>query len=106
MKGYISNDKNLIRLPRHYLAKETLDKNNIPYSRHYAKRMTLKDYDDFDEIYIMDSSNQRLINNMFVDKEHKIKKLYKEDIEDPWYTGNFQKVFDEIKSGIDCIIKA
>ena len=28
------------------------------------------------------------------------------DSEDPWYTGNFQKVFDEIKSGIDCIIKA
>ena len=90
----------------YYLAKETLDKNNIPYSRHYAKRMTLNDYDEFDEIYIMDSSNQRLIDNMFDDKKRKIKKLYKTDIEDPWYTGNFQKVFDEIKSGIDCIIKA
>lgn len=53
----------------------------------------------------MDSYNQRLIDDMFDDKDHKIKKLYKIDIEDPWYTGNFQKVFDEIKSGIDCIIK-
>ena len=27
------------------------------------------------------------------------------DIEDPWYTGNFDKVFDEISEAIDCIIK-
>ncbi len=90
----------------YYLAKQTLDKNNIPYDRHYAKRISQKDYDDFDYIYIMDSSNQRLIDDMFSDTKHKINKLSYKDIEDPWYTGNFQKVFDEISKAIDCIIKS
>ena len=86
-------------------SKKVLDKHHIPYDRHYAKRMTLDDYNDYDEIYIMDSSNEKLINRMFDDVDHKISKLAPFDIEDPWYTGNFDKVFDEISEAIDCIIK-
>ena len=86
-------------------SKRVLDKHHIPYDRHYAKKMTLDDYNDYDEIYIMDSSNERLISRMFDDVDQKIHKLAPFDIEDPWYTGNFDKVFDEISKAIDCIIK-
>lgn len=90
----------------YYAAKEVLDKHHIPYSLHKAKKITLKDYEDYDQIYIMDSSNQRLIYNMFDDKENKIRKLATNDIADPWYTRDFEKTFNEISEAIDCIIKS
>ncbi len=90
----------------YYAAKEVLDKHHIPYSLHKAKKITLKDYEDYDQIYIMDSSNQRLIDYMFDDKENKIRKLATNDIADPWYTRDFEKTFNEISEAIDCIIKS
>ena len=33
-------------------SKKVLDKHHIPHDRHYAKRMTLDDYNDYDEIYL------------------------------------------------------
>ena len=38
------------------------------------------------------------------DDKHKIKKLCPYDIEDPWYTDNFDLVFAQISEGIDFII--
>ncbi len=89
----------------YYATKEVLDNHHIPYDRHKAKRISQKDYDEYDEIYIMDSSNQRLIDYMFDDKNKKIRKLAFKDIEDPWYTRDFEKTFNEISVAIDCIIK-
>ena len=81
-------------------AKRCLDRHGVPYTRHYAKRITQKDYDDFDVIYVMDSSNMRYINRIVDDHDHKIKMLCDYEIEDPWYTGNFEKVYEEIYEGI------
>lgn len=81
-------------------AKRCLDRHNIPYSKHRATRINQKDYDEFDEIYVMDNSNLRRIKGIVDDYDDKIKLLYKEEIEDPWWTGNFDKVFDQIYDGI------
>lgn len=89
----------------YYAAKEVLDKHHILYTRHCAKKITLRDYEHFDDIYIMDSSNQRIIGYMFDDYKHKIKKLAPYDVADPWYTRDFEKTFNEISMAIDCIIK-
>lgn len=85
-------------------AKRCLEKHNIKYNRHYAKRIDINDYDNFDEIYVMDSNNMSNILRILDDPKNKIKKLCNKDIEDPWYTGNFEKVYQEINDGIDAIL--
>jgi len=85
-------------------AKRCLDTHNIKYDRHYARRVTINDYDKFDEIYVMDSYNMSNILRILDDKDHKIKKLCSYDIEDPWYTDNFEMVYKQINEGIDNLL--
>ena len=85
-------------------AKRCLDRYGVKYNKHSATRITKNDYDNFDEIYVMDSYNMSNILRIIDDKDHKIKMLGSFDIEDPWYTTNFDKVFDEINKGIDSLI--
>lgn len=85
-------------------AKRCLDRHNIKYDRHYARRVTSKDYDDFDEIYVMDRNNMRNILRIVDDPKHKIKMLCDYDIEDPWYTDNFELVYEQINEGIDKLL--
>ena len=85
----------------HYKAKEVLNKNNIPYDRHYAKKITQQDYDNFDIIIGFDEYNIRNLQRMFNDNS-KVIKLLDKDIDDPWYTGNFLKTYDDIYNG--CLI--
>lgn len=82
-------------------AKRCLDAHHIPYKRHYAKRITQEDYDSFDVIYVMDNSNLRYINRLLVDKDQKIKMLCEDEVDDPWYTGDFDGVFYQISNAID-----
>lgn len=85
-------------------AKLCLDRHNIAYGSHHARRVTKEDYEKFDEIYVMDSYNMRNILRMFDDNENKIKKLCNYDIEDPWYTGNFELVYKQINEGIEKLL--
>lgn len=85
------------------LAKKCLDNHGIDYTHRKASLFTKEDYDYYDEIYIMDESNQRLISKIVDDKDSKIK-LLNGHIEDPWYTGNFDKVFEQIEEGINKIL--
>ena len=86
-------------------AKRCLERHGIPYGRHRARRMQEEDYDRFDEIYVMDRSNLCRLNRIVEDTENKVKMLNDYEIEDPWYTGNFDKVYEEIKEGIEKIRK-
>lgn len=85
-------------------AKATLDAHGIKYSRHFARQVTKKDYETFDEIYVMDSNNMRNILRLLDDPQNKIKKLCDKDIEDPWYTDRYELVFNEISEGINNLL--
>lgn len=83
--------------------KRVLDKNAISYNRHYATRLKFSDYDEFDLFLCMDYYNMRNIKYIFpYDKDKKIH-LFSEfvnesgEVEDPWYTGNFDSVYRQIK---------
>lgn len=83
-------------------AKRCLDRHNIPYQRHYAKRISKKDYEDFDDIFVMDKYNLMLIKSIIPDDyNHKIRKLLAKDVADPWYTGDFEITYNDIKEGIE-----
>ncbi|MBR5754688.1 MAG: low molecular weight phosphotyrosine protein phosphatase [Erysipelotrichaceae bacterium] len=82
-------------------AKRCLENHGIPLARHSARRIEKGDYDDFDEIYIMDNSNRHYINKIIDDYDNKVRMLCSHDIEDPWWTGNYEKVYEEILEGIE-----
>ena len=81
-------------------AKRCLDRHGVEYRRHRATRIRKEDYDAFDVIYVMDESNMRYIRRIVDDKDDKIRMLCPYEIEDPWYTDNFDKVYDELYEGI------
>ena len=88
----------------YYGAKRCLDRHGISYDRHHARVISQKDYDSFDEIYVMDHENLRAIRWIIDDHDHKIRMLLEREIEDPWYTDRFDEVYDQIKEGIERIL--
>lgn len=82
----------------YYLAKDVLDKNNIPYTKHCAKRISNQDYNNFDLIVCFDQNNYNNLEKMFNDTS-KIIKLLDYDIDDPWYTRDFDRCFKEVYEG-------
>lgn len=92
-------------------AVKVLKKNNIPFGTHRARQFTADDYENFDYIVIMESYNmQRLLSIIGSDSQHKVKRLLdftntSGDIEDPWYSGNFDKVFSQIEYGCKCLLE-
>ena len=84
--------------------KMVLDKHNIPYYKHHATRITLDDYNSFDLIICFDENNFMNLKRMFNDTA-KIEKLLDYDIDDPWYTRDFDKCFKEIFDGCNNLLK-
>ena len=82
----------------YYKAKEKLREKNIPFDRHYARKITREDYDNYDLIICFDEYNYRALVRMFKE-DKKIIKILDKDVEDPWYTRNFEKVYNEIYEG-------
>lgn len=94
----------------YYLAKEVLDKHKILYGTHKARRITKEDYDKFDFIIVMDEENLYNVRRvMSTDNENKIKKLLyfinsDKDVDDPWYTRDFDKCYQEIYEGCKALL--
>ena len=85
-------------------AKEVLSKHNIPFSKHSAKQITLDDYDEFDLILCFDNNNLNNLSRMLNDMS-KVRKLTIDEIDDPWYTREFDRCFNEIYNGCVNLIK-
>lgn len=83
-----------------------LKKHNIPYTSHQASQINQSDYDEYDYFICMDSANYKNLKRIFKnDPNNKVFKLlyFKGidlDIEDPWYTGNFDLTYVEIEKGL------
>ena len=86
-------------------AQEKLREKNIPFSKHRATRLEKEDYDQFDEFYCMEKKNyERTLSILGGDPLHKVKLLLPRDISDPWYTGNFEKTYQDLYEGIQMIL--
>ena len=89
--------------------KRELLNNNIPFERHYARRIDNDDYVSADYIFYMDQENYYSLYRMFGD-DPKIKPIYEwtpsiSEIEDPWYTGRFNVVVNQLIKCIEDILK-
>lgn len=87
------------------LSKKVLKENNIPFSLHKARRITKEEYEEADYILAMEEYNisnlKRVVGEIDSNKVFLLRNwsIPKKDIEDPWYSGNFNKVFEEIYEG-------
>ena len=76
-----------------------------------ARQITRRDYADYDHLIAMEQYNLRNIRRIIPeDPEGKITLLRAhagsgEDIEDPWYTGNFSKVYQQIERGCQALLE-
>lgn len=92
-------------------AKRKLDKEHIPYTRRQARQITQADYAQYDCILCMEEFNIRNLKRIIPsDPDNKIHLLldYSDsprDISDPWFTGDFDKAYDDITEGCENLLK-
>lgn len=76
-----------------------------------ARTITRVDYDRFDQIICMDSSNLRLLSRHIPDDPQKKVHLLMSftgrgrSVADPWYTGDFETTFQDILEGCEAMLK-
>ena len=85
----------------YYLAKNILDKNNIQYDNHIAKQLTKTMYDEYDYIVVFEDYNKECVRRLIGD-DSKVIKLLPNNIDDPWYTRDFDKAYEDIYQG--CVL--
>ena len=89
----------------HYGTRKVLTDKGIPFTQDFARKITKEDYCKYDYIIGMDQSNIRDMLAFFGgDPQNKIRLLlsFTEDnrsVADPWYTGNFEKTYNDILLG-------
>lgn len=91
----------------HQGTKNKLEEMHINCGNHTARKLTTHDYEMFDYIIGMEESNIENIKKIVgEDKQNKVYRLLDfsknpRDISDPWYTGNFDKTYDDINEGLN-----
>ena len=89
--------------------KRALYNKEIPFYQHKAKRLTPIDYEEADYIFYMDSSNKHLLDMLLDDHSQKLHPIYEftpsiTTIDDPWYTGQFDDVVEQLQQCCDDIL--
>ena len=94
----------------HYGTKDKLNEKGVAYTKHKAKQMKKEDYEKYDYIIAMETSNIKGIMRIIgEDKKNKVCRLLDytrnpRDIADPWYTGNFEITYNDIVEGCNALI--
>lgn len=90
--------------------KRALREHNVPFEEHHATRISRSDYEKADVIFYMDDNNLRYLNYLLDDKDKKFEIISKYTqnlhyIDDPWYSGEYEIVINEIWQCCEDIIK-
>ena len=87
----------------YYPARACLDKHNIPYGNHRSRRINKTDLDYFDYVIAMEQYNiDNLIRLLGDCDKYSLLLDYtdkKGDIDDPWYTGDYETAYKQIYEG-------
>ena len=96
--------------PVHHGTRSKLAQYGISTAGKYAVQLTKKDYDKYDYLIGMDQWNLRNMRRMLgADPQHKLCLLLDfadqpRDIADPWYTGNFDRTYEDIVEGCEAFL--
>ena len=91
----------------HYGTRTVLNRLGISCQGKRAVQLTQKDYEKYDYFIGMDEYNKRNMLRIFgEDKDGKVSLLLDytdnpRDVADPWYTGNFEQTYRDIKAGVE-----
>ena len=91
-------------------AKRTLAEHSIPFAVRSARQIEEDDLKKYNRIIVMDRSNLRILKRMFgVKKTENIELLMElagisRDVEDPWYTGDFEQAYRDITAGCEALL--
>ncbi len=91
--------------------REKLDEMGIPYQPRHAVQITKADCASYDLIVGMDGENMRDLNRLADDGQKKKLRLLMEfagesrDVADPWYTGDFDTTYMDIRKGCRALLK-
>lgn len=94
----------------HFGTRRKLDEEGILYEEHKSRKITIKDYDKYDYIIGMEESNiKNILKIIGEDPEKKVHRLLDfserpRDIADPWYTGNFDKTYEDVVEGCKALL--
>ena len=98
--------------PVHYGTRKKLAQFGISVAGKTARQMTRRDYENYDYIIAMDRNNLRNIDRIIgSDDLNKVSLLLDfagrngQSIADPWYTGDFDLTYDDVKVGLDGFLK-
>lgn len=89
-----------------------LDAHGIPYERHISRQFSVSDYDSFDHIIAMDSDNYNTLMDLTNDDpDSKVSMMLSyvgesSDVDDPYYTGDYEAAYRDIRRGCDALLKA
>ena len=92
-------------------AREELAKHGISCAGKRAVQLQKSDYDKYDYLICMDQMNVRYTHGILGrDPEHKVCKLMSftnegGDIGDPWYSGDFKGVYQQISRGCEGLLE-
>lgn len=90
-------------------AKDALRRHGIPFEHRRARRISPEDYKYYERIYVMDRNNLRWLERIMPDPDGKLKLLMSltgenRDVEDPWYTGDFEATYRDISRAVDALL--
>ena len=92
-------------------ARRELARHGISCAGHTARQLQKQDYDRFDHLVGMDSSNIRnMLRITGGDADGKISRLLDHttrpgDVADPWYTGDFQATWRDVHDGCTALLQ-
>ena len=92
-------------------SQRVMNEHGIPFNHRQARKMVKSDYETYDYIIGMDEENFFDMNHISAgDPEIKEYKLLSfagsmMDVDDPWYTGDFEAAYQDIYRGCEALIK-
>ena len=92
-------------------SQRVMNEHGIPFNHRQARKMVKSDYEKYDYIIVMDEENFFDMNHISAgDPERKEYKLLSfvgsmMDVDDPWYTGDFEAAYQDIYRGCEALIK-
>ena len=93
-------------------ARRKLAEHGIGCQGKTARQMTMDDYRYYDLIIVMDHNNVRNLKGLLGDDtDHKIHLLMEYtcrpgEVDDPWYTGDFEATWQDVLEGCQGLLKA
>ncbi|REE80071.1 protein-tyrosine phosphatase [Paenibacillus taihuensis] len=100
--------------PPHEGTRKLLDEYGISYDGMRARQVLMQDYQSYDYIICMDSNNERDVKQLFGTMSDSHAQVFKfmdllpeqasNDVPDPYYTGNFDEVYELVSEGCKRLI--